>query len=90
MCHSGDLLTDVYFLLHPEYCSSVGSYQKPVISAKMATAYENLVKHLRLSIRQLIQIKADESVVDHVELYDLMDAIQSLLLSLELKGSPLS
>ena len=56
----------------------------------MATAYENLVKHLRLSIRQLIQIKADESVVDHVELYDLMDAIQSLVLSLELKGSPLS
>ena len=48
----------------------------------MATACENLVKHLRLAIRQLEQINKTVNYVDHLELFDLVDKIQSLTLDL--------
>ena len=48
----------------------------------MATAYENLVKHLKLAIRQLEHLKTRESTVDEEELYDLVDSINDLVLAL--------
>ncbi len=46
----------------------------------MATAYENLVKHLKLAIRQLEQLKTRESAID--ELCDLMTSLNDHLSSL--------
>ncbi len=50
----------------------------------MANAYENLVKHMQLAIRQLEQLTTmpNESSVDIHELYDLTDRLQSLVLDL--------
>ncbi len=48
----------------------------------MATAYENLVKHLKLAIRQLEQLKTRESSVDEEQLYDLVHTVQSRVLHL--------
>ncbi len=53
----------------------------------MATAYENLIKHLKLAIRQLEQLKTSESCVDEDELYDLLDSINGLVLDLTAPGS---
>ncbi len=41
----------------------------------MATAYENLVEHLKLAIRQLEQFSKSTNNVDAEELYDLIDRI---------------
>ncbi len=46
----------------------------------MATAYENLIKHLKLAIRQPEQLKTRESCVDGEQLYGLVDTTQSLVL----------
>ncbi len=48
----------------------------------MATAYESLVKHLKLAIRQLEQLTKQESAVDEDQLSDLADQITSLVLDL--------
>ncbi len=48
----------------------------------MATAYENLVKHLKLVIRQLEQLTNKISHVDEDELLDLVDRINALSLIL--------
>ncbi len=48
----------------------------------MATAYENLIKHLKLAIPQLEQLKTSERCVDEDELYDLLDSINALVLDL--------
>ncbi len=53
----------------------------------MANAYENLVKHMQLAIRQLDQLTTvpNKSSVDSHELsylYDLTDRLQSLVLDL--------
>ena len=49
----------------------------------MATAYENLVKHLKLVIRQLREIVTrTESSVDEDELLELVDTINDLALQL--------
>ncbi len=49
----------------------------------MATAYENLVKHLKLVIRQLREVVIrTESSVDEDELLELVDTINDLALQL--------
>ncbi len=48
----------------------------------MATAYENLIKHLKLALRQLEQLKTIESILEQDEMCDLIDAINSLALDL--------
>ncbi len=48
----------------------------------MATAYENLIKHLNLAIRQLDQLKTRECVVDEEEMYGLVDIIYRQVLDL--------
>ena len=45
----------------------------------MATAYENLIKHLKLAVRQLGQLKTRESCIDEDEL---LDSINALVLDL--------
>ncbi len=48
----------------------------------MATAYENLVKHLKLVIRQLQElVTKTESYVDEDELLELVDTIIALHVS---------
>ncbi len=48
----------------------------------MATAYENLVKHLKLVIRQLRElVTKTESYVDEDELLELVDTIIALHVS---------
>ncbi len=54
----------------------------------MATAYENLAKHLKLAIRQLEQFNKTVNSIDVLELYDLVDKIQSLALDLTVLNSP--
>ncbi len=53
----------------------------------MATAYENLVKNLKLAIRQLEQFNKTVMYVDQMELYDLVDYIQSLALEITAPSS---
>ena len=53
-----------------------------ILCKSIATAYENLVKHLKLVIRQLVDLQdKTESVVDEEELLDLVDTINGLALS---------
>ncbi len=54
----------------------------------MATAYENLVKHLKLAIRQLDILDKDCADLDHLQLYDLVDRIQFLALDLTAPSTP--
>jgi len=51
-----------------------------VFSTKKTTPYENLAKTLRLPVRQLEQFNKTVMAVDVMELYDLVDKIQSLVL----------
>ncbi len=48
----------------------------------MFTPYENLVKTLKLAIRQLEQFNKSVDSIDVLELYDLVDKIQSLALDI--------
>jgi len=48
----------------------------------MATAYENLVKHMKLAIRQMEQLKKEETVIDEDEICDLMSNLSDLLIQL--------
>jgi hypothetical protein len=50
----------------------------------MATAYNNLVKHLELATRQLKEIKTKQTVLPRdaeENLYDLVDIINDLVLA---------
>jgi len=49
----------------------------------MATAYENLVKHLKSAIRQLEQLTSKISSVDEDELLDLVDRIDAIIPDLD-------
>ncbi len=54
----------------------------------MATAFENLIKHLKLGIRQLETSSNDtKSVIDEDQLIDLADKITGLVLNLTEPGS---
>ncbi len=53
----------------------------------MATAYENLVKHLKLVIRQLHQLVKSDLALDGDELLDLVDTINDLSVQLTTPGS---
>ncbi len=53
----------------------------------MATPYENLAKTLRSAIQQLEQLNKTVMSVDQMELYDLVDTIQSLVLDITALGS---
>ena len=54
----------------------------------MATAFENLVKHLKLAIRQLEELSSStKSVIDEDQLIDLADKISGLVLDLTEPGS---
>ncbi len=48
----------------------------------MATAYENLVKHLKLVIRHLDQLVKSDLALDGDELLELVDTINGLSLQL--------
>ncbi len=48
----------------------------------MATAYKNLIKHLRLAIRQLEDLRPTEKVIDEDESCDLMQTISDLVIDL--------
>ncbi len=48
----------------------------------MATAYENLVKHLKLAIQQLEQLTNKISPAEEDELLDLVDRINAVSLIL--------
>ncbi len=48
----------------------------------MANAYENLVKHLKLAVRQMEQLKKIETPVDEEEVCDLMTKLSDLLIHL--------
>ncbi len=45
----------------------------------MATALANFVKHLKLAIRQLDQLKQEESYVNEEKSYDFVDTTLSLV-----------
>ncbi len=47
----------------------------------MATAYENVVKHLKLAIRQMEQLTKMETEIDEDEVCDLMSPAQPELCS---------
>ena len=48
----------------------------------MTIAYENLIGHLELAIRQLEELKTLESCIDKEALFELVDKINVLLLDL--------
>ena len=48
----------------------------------MATAYKNLVKHLKLAIQQMEQLTKMESEIDQDEVCDLMTKMSDLLIKL--------
>ncbi len=48
----------------------------------MATAYENLVKHLKLAIRQMERTKTRESNINEDELCDLMTCLSDHVVEL--------
>ncbi len=48
----------------------------------MATAYENLVKHLKLALRQMQQLTKQEIAIDEDELCDLMNDLSDTLIQL--------
>ncbi len=48
----------------------------------MATAYENLAKHLKLAMSQLEELKQTEKVIDEDELCELMQQISDLVIDL--------
>ena len=54
----------------------------------MATAFENLIKHLKLAIRQLEDLSSgSKCVIDEDQLIDLADKITGLVLNLTEPGS---
>ena len=53
----------------------------------MATAFENLIKHLKLAIRQLEDLSSgSKCVIDEDQLIDLADKITGLVLNLTEPG----
>lgn len=54
----------------------------------MATAFENLIKHLKLAIRQLEDLSSgNKCAIDEDQLIDLADKITGLVLNLTEPGS---
>ena len=55
----------------------------------MATAFENLIKHLKLAIRQLEELSTSKKpVADKDQLMNLADKITGLVLRITEPGSP--
>ena len=55
----------------------------------MANGFENLIKHLKLAIRQLEDLSSGKKcVIDEDQLIDLADKISGLVLQLTEPGSP--
>ncbi len=48
----------------------------------MATAYENLVKHLKLAIRQMKQLTKVETEINEDEVCDVMSQVSDLVMKL--------